>query len=222
MHDAITIAESALGYRGRTVLRDVKMTIAPGERVAILGRSGAGKSTLLNYIYGCCRPDAALVPQAASLVGALSVFHNVFMGQLERHSTLFNLRTLLCPGTREKEDIGRILDLLGLREKMFDPAGSLSGGQQQRTSIARAIYNARPIIVGDEPVSALDRLQGESLLCCLKERARTLVLAMHDVPLALAHSTRIVMLHAGRVALDVPSSGVRAADLAMYYDVGAR
>ena len=217
MHAPIIIREEAAGYGGRAVLRGLDFKIEAGERVAVLGRSGAGKTTLLNLIHARCATAAALIPQAHALVRPLSVFHNVYMGQLDRHSTWFNLKTLVWPGARETASIAAMLGLVGLEDKIFEPAGALSGGQQQRTSMARALYGARAIVIGDEPVSALDRQQGDALLRCLAARSETLVLAMHDVPLALAHATRILMLDGGRIALDAPAASLSAADLAPYY-----
>ena len=218
MHAPIIIKEEAVGYGAETVLRGLDLVIAAGERVAVLGRSGAGKSTLLNLVYRRCAETAAYVPQAHALVRALSVFHNVYMGRLDRHSTLFNLKTLVWPGRRERAEIAATLDLVGLGDKIFAPAGALSGGQQQRTSVARALYNARPIIIGDEPVSALDRSQADHLLACLAQRSQTMVLAMHDVPLALAHATRILVLDRGRIALDAPAASLCSADFDIFYD----
>ena len=98
---------------------------------------------------------------------------------------------------------------------MFRRAGELSGGQQQRVSVARALFNGRPIVIGDEPVSALDPVQGAAVLGRLAERHETLVLALHDLPLALAHATRILVLDGGRIALDAPAARrSRPADLA--------
>lgn len=218
MHAPVIIREKLIGYGAEPVLRDLDLVIEAGECVAVLGRSGAGKSTLLNLIHARCADDAALIPQAQALVRPLSVFHNVYIGRLDKHTTWFNLKTLVWPGMREKSEIASVLSIVGLGEKIFAQAGALSGGQQQRISIARALYNARPVIVGDEPVSALDRSQGDSLLACLAKASQTLVLAMHDVPLALAHATRILMIAGGRIALDAPSASLRAADLAPYYD----
>jgi phosphonate transport system ATP-binding protein len=191
--------------------------VPEGERLAILGRSGAGKSTLLNCLHGQCARDAALVPQAAALVRNLSVFHNVYMGRLDRNSTAHNLRMLVWPGRQEKDEIADILDVVGLGDKMFEMAGRLSGGQQQRVSVARALYNGRPIVIGDEPLSALDRIQGETILRQMIDRARTLVLAMHDLPLALAYATRVLVIDDGRIALDAPAAGLRPGDIAPYY-----
>jgi phosphonate transport system ATP-binding protein len=208
--------ESA-GYGGRAVLHDIDLTISSGERIAIMGRSGAGKSTLLNLLYARLADRVALVPQAAALVKALSVFHNVYMGRLDRHSTLFNLSTLVWPRRRLVEEVAAVLHLVGLDDKLFARAGELSGGQQQRASVARALYNGRPILIGDEPVSALDRVQGAEVLTQLAGRHETIILAMHDISLALRHADRVIVLESGRIALDAPSRTLSAADLVAYY-----
>jgi len=206
MAAAITLDKVSAGYTGAPVLHDITLSIEPRERVAIIGRSGAGKSTLLNTIYRRYAESAALIPQASALVTNLSVFHNVFMGCLDRHSTLYNLRTLLWPPAAEIAAVVRVLEAVGLEEKLFAKAGELSGGQQQRTSVARAMLNGRPIILGDEPVSALDRVQAGDVLRVLSERHETKIFAMHDIRLALEHSDRIVLLEGGRIILDEPSS----------------
>jgi len=203
---AITLDKVSAGYQGAPVLHDITLSIEPGERVAVIGRSGAGKSTLLNTIYHRYPDHAALIPQASALVANLSVFHNVFMGCLDRNSTLYNLRTLVRPPAAEIAAVARVLAAVGLEQKLFAKAGELSGGQQQRTSVARAMLNGRPIILGDEPVSALDRVQGADVLRALAERHETKIFAMHDIRLALEHSDRIVLLEGGRIILDEPSS----------------
>ena len=203
---AIALDNVTAGYHGIPVLHDITLSIEPGVRVAIIGRSGAGKSTLLNTIYRRYPEHAALIPQASALVANLSVFHNVFMGCLDRHSTLYNLRTLVWPAAAEIASVARVLESVGLEEKLFAKAGELSGGQQQRTSVARAMLNGRPIVLGDEPVSALDRVQGGGVLRVLCQRHETKIFAMHDIRLALEHSDRIVLLEAGRIVLDEPSN----------------
>jgi len=206
MAGAITLDRVSAGYHGVPVLHDISLSIEPGERVAIIGRSGAGKSTLLNTIYGRYPEAAALIPQASALVANLSVFHNVFMGCLDRHSTLYNLRTLVWPAAAEIAAVAAVLDMVGLAEKLFVKAGELSGGQQQRTSVARALLNGRPVVLGDEPVSALDRVQAGEVLRVLAQRHETKVFAMHDIRLALEHTDRIILLESGRIVLDEPSS----------------
>ena len=217
MEPLFELTGASVGYEGRPVLVDLDLAIRRGERVAVMGRSGAGKSTLIRLLFGQRPAEIALVPQAAALVRTLSVFHNVFMGRLDRRSTLHNLRTLISPRRDDVDEVGRVLDSVGLADKLFAPAGTLSGGQQQRASVARALYNGRPIVIGDEPVSALDRVQGAEVLSLIRRRHETLVVVLHDIPLALAHADRIVVLERGRKVLDRPAASLTAADLVPYY-----
>lgn len=213
----VDLRGASAGYGGHAVLHDIDLRIDAGERIAIMGRSGAGKSTLLNLLYEHIGDRVALIPQAAALVRTLSVFHNVYMGRLDKYPAWRNLRTLVWPDRRDVADVGEVLDLVGLADQMFAQAGALSGGQQQRTSVARALYNGRPVVIGDEPVSALDRVQGAEILHKLTTRHETLVLALHDVSFALSHTDRIVVLEHGRIVLDTPSHALTVADLIPYY-----
>ncbi len=208
---------ASAGYDGRPVLADIDLTIRAGERVAIMGRSGAGKSTLISLLYGSRPSEIALIPQSAALVKTLSVFHNVYMGRLDQHSTVYNLRNLVWPYATEVESVRRVLADVGLADKLHAPAGELSGGQQQRTSVARALFNGRPVVLGDEPVSALDRVQGGEILERLKAQTATLVLVLHDVYLALEHTERIVLLAFGRKVLDAPSASLKPADILAHF-----
>jgi phosphonate transport system ATP-binding protein len=213
----VELRQASAGYAGRAVLHDINLAIRTGERVAVMGRSGAGKSTLLNLLYERLADRVALIPQAAALVKTLPVFHNVYMGRLDLHPTWHNLRTLVWPARRDVAEIEGVLDLVDLADKLFAKAGTLSGGQQQRASVARALYNGRPIIIGDEPVSALDRVQGAEVLGKLCARHETAILAMHDIPLALANTDRVVVLEDGRIVLDAPARTLTVADLVPYY-----
>jgi phosphonate transport system ATP-binding protein len=213
----VELNKASAGYAGRAVLQDIDLKISAGERIAVMGRSGAGKTTLLNLLYDKLAERVALVPQAAALVKTLSVFHNVYMGRLDRHPTWYNLRTLVWPARREVAEIERVLDLVGLADKLFAQAGALSGGQQQRTSVARALYNGRPIVIADEPVSALDRVQGAEILGKLCARHETAILALHDISFALTHTERVVVIEDGRIVLDTPARTLTPADLVPYY-----
>jgi phosphonate transport system ATP-binding protein len=199
------------------VLHGLDLTLREGEHVAVLGRSGAGKSTLLSLIHQRLSDHAALILQAAALVATLSVFHNVYMGRLDRHSAWRNLRMLAFPARGEVAAVRGVLGGVGMEEYLFRRAGAPSGGQQQRVSVARALYNGRPVVIGDEPVSALDRLQGAEVLRRLSTQHGTMVLAMHDIGLALAHAHRILVMDAGRIVLDAPAATLTTADLPPFY-----
>ena len=210
---ALELRNASAGYDGRAVLHGVDLSVASGECVAVMGASGAGKSTLLGLLHAQAPCDIALVPQAAALVKPLSVFHNVYMGRLDRRSTTHNLRTLVWPAHADLDEVRGVLADVELADKIHSTAAALSGGQQQRVSVARALYNGRPILLGDEPVSALDRVQGATILRLLRQRFQTLVLVMHDIPQALEFADRIVVLERGAKIIDKPSAGLAASEL---------
>lgn len=206
-----------LGYDRAVVLRDVSLSVNEGDRIALIGESGAGKSTLLTAIQGRLDGQAALVPQNPGLVGSLSVFHNIYMGRLNQHSTWYNLLNLAWPQRREVAAVRPLVERLGLEEKLFNPAGALSGGQQQRVGVCRAVHQGGALVLGDEPVSAVDSHQARTVLDTLHEHFGTVILAMHDVELALSYATRIVGLQNGAIAIDRPSAGLTVADLDFLY-----
>lgn len=209
--------EAVIGYGNRAVLRGCQLSIAAGEKVALLGESGAGKTTLLRQLRSLRPADVAWCPQNTGLVPMLSVFHNIYMGRLDRHSFFYNLLNLVYPLAQPREDIAALARELGLQEKLFTSVDKLSGGQQSRTSLGRALYQQRPVFLGDEPVSAVDEVQADQLLQLICARHATVVIALHDVALALRHCNRIIGLQGGRIALDRPASACDPAELLRLY-----
>jgi phosphonate transport system ATP-binding protein len=207
----IRLKHETIGWKDRDVLVDVELSVEEGECIAFLGRSGAGKTTLINYLYRRLIGDGqavALIPQDHALVPPLSVFHNVYMGQLDKRSTLYNLANLVYPKRREVEAIRSILAEIALEQEMYRAVERLSGGQKQRTAIARALFGGGTIILGDEPVSAIDEKQAAVVLEAIRSRFSTVLLALHDVDLAFAYCNRIVGLRGGRIVLDSTSRTV--------------
>ncbi|MEL0107689.1 MAG: ATP-binding cassette domain-containing protein [Rhodospirillaceae bacterium] len=216
----LTLEKATVTYDGNAVLRDVTLSIEQGERIALVGKSGAGKSTLLNLLYQQQRRRSALVPQDLGLVRVLSVFHNVFIGRLNGHSTWYNIANLIRPFNAEVEAIRQILAQLVLEDKLFAAVDQLSGGQQQRTAVARALYHEGDIFIGDEPVSNVDEHQSRVVLESINEKHETVILAMHDVELAIGYTDRIIGLEGGQIVFDQPSSSIKAADLEHLYKNG--
>jgi macrolide transport system ATP-binding/permease protein len=157
-----------------TVLRDVDLTIAPGEFVAIMGASGSGKTTLMN-ILGCLdRPSTGTYRFDGQDIGTLD---NAQLAALrrERFGFIFQryhlLPELTALGNVEIPAVYRgeaasarraraasLLDRLGMGARLGHRPAALSGGQQQRVSIARALMNDASVILADEPTGALDSL----------------------------------------------------------------
>ncbi|MDX1802324.1 MAG: ATP-binding cassette domain-containing protein [Marinobacter sp.] len=214
---AIHLAGLTASFGGQRVLGPLSLTVKPGEHVALVGRSGAGKTTLLRLIYDQSPDQFAMVPQELGLVRALSVFHNVFMGRLDQHSTWYNLVTLVKPFERDREAIQPLLRQLGIEDKLWSAVASLSGGQRQRVALARAVYRNAAVLLADEPVSALDGPLAHVVMSLLTESFETSVVALHDVDLALRYSTRIVGIQDGQIALDAPSDGLSESDITPLY-----
>ncbi len=213
----IELSNENLGFKEAIVLRNISLKISTGERIALIGESGAGKSTLLSVLQSRYRSDCAFIPQDPGLVRSLSVFHNVFMGSLHRHSSSYNLLNLVWPQHKQIKLISPIVERLGLLDKLFARAGELSGGQQQRTAICRAILQGGNAVLGDEPVSAADNHQSRVIMDTLCETFDTVVLAMHDVELALHYATRVVGIRDGKLVIDQPNDNLKQADLDFLY-----
>lgn len=204
-------------FGGERVIGPLSLQVKQGEQVALVGKSGAGKSTLMRLIHQQVNRDSSLVPQELGLVNALPVFHNVFMGQLDRHGNWYNTVSLVRPFSRDKGNVRELLKTLGMPEKLWIPTASLSGGQRQRVAIARALYRNAPLLLADEPISALDGPMAHQVMQLLKERFSTSVYALHDVEMALTYCNRIVGIQDGQIALDEPAERLVASDIMSLY-----
>ncbi|SHI34255.1 phosphonate transport system ATP-binding protein [Wenxinia saemankumensis] len=216
----VALRDEALGYGAGAVLRQITLSVAPGERVVLLGRSGAGKSTLLGALHDRIVGGGhrvALVPQDHALVPQLSVRHNVLMGRLDDRSAAYNLTSLLRVRSRDRAEIDAILDRVGLGEEAPRAVEGLSGGQKQRTALARALYRGGAALIADEPVSAVDEGQAGRLLDEMSAAFGTAILALHDVGQARAFATRLIGLRGGRIAFDAAPGEIGAGELERLY-----
>lgn len=211
------LSDQSLGYGDHTVLQDIDLTIAEGDKVALIGESGSGKSTLLRRFYAQQPQRCAIVPQQLGLVPILSVFHNIYMGRLQQHNALYNLINLIAPRATPLQQIEALAQQLGLASLLSRSVDQLSGGQQQRTALGRALYRDCPVFIGDEPVSSVDEYQAESLLQLINQQHATVVVALHDRHLALKHFQRIIGLKQGSIVLDAASADLSADQLAFIY-----
>jgi len=211
------LVSANLRYKDVAVLSNINLSIKQGQHVALLGKSGAGKSTLLKTLYQQCHQYCALVPQNIALVEALSVYHNVYMGQLNQHNTFYNLLNLVWPQTEPVKDVNDILTMLALDEMLFTATGELSGGQKQRVAIARAMFQSNQVLLGDEPISALDTVMARKVMHLLHDQHETVVLAMHDVEMALCFADRIIGIKDGTIAIDQQAKDISVDDLNFLY-----
>jgi phosphonate transport system ATP-binding protein len=149
-----------------------------------------------------------MVFQAPQLVKRRSVIDNVCSGALGRLGFKESAFAVLYPQSLREEAM-RCLDRVGLADRAADKAGQLSGGQQQRVAVARALCQQAPLLLADEPVSALDPASAEQVLALLADLAHTDGLAvlavLHQPNLARRYSDRIVGLLEGHMVFDVPA-----------------
>ena len=211
------LTNANLGYKQSSVLRNISLEINDGERVALVGESGAGKSTLLTELQSQLQNEATLIPQDLGLVNNLSVFHNIYIGRLNTYSSVYNLLNLAWPQKREVQKIKPLVERLSLVDKLFKPTGELSGGQQQRTAICRALFQGGSAIIGDEPVSAVDNHMANIIMETLIAKFPTVVLALHDVDLAIKFSTRIIGIKDGAICFDQSTVDLSRQDLDFLY-----
>jgi nitrate/nitrite transport system ATP-binding protein len=200
-------------------LRDINLTVAKGEFVALIGHSGCGKSTLLNLIAGltmptqghllCANreiagpgPERAVVFQNHSLLPWLTCFENVYLG-VERVFGAANKST--GAASENKAQLAARTDaalaLVGLTPAAQKRPGEISGGMKQRVGIARALAMEPKVLLMDEPFGALDaltraKLQDELLEIVARTRS-TVVMVTHDVDEAVLLSDKIVMMTNG-------------------------
>ncbi|MGI2169462.1 ATP-binding cassette domain-containing protein [Shewanella sp. MF05960] len=215
----LTVVDTDLGYGQKIILPNISLALNANEHVAILGPSGVGKTTLLHHLYQQLAEQTCLCSQAQGLVDNLSIFHNVFIGGLARHSRWYNMVNLLLPFTQPQQHISAICQQLELNMPLQKKVSELSGGQRQRVALARALFQQQPVFMGDEPFSALDPLMGVRLLNLVKHSHQSVICVLHDAELALAHFDRIIVISAGKVALDANAKQLTLAHLSQHYVV---
>jgi macrolide transport system ATP-binding/permease protein len=208
-------------------LDNVSLKIWPGEFVAIIGQSGSGKSTLMNVL-GCLdrptsgsyfvmdRDVATLDPDELAALRR-TTFGFVFQryNLLGSASAEENVEIpALYAGISKNERLERarkLLNDLGLGDRLDHVPSQLSGGQQQRVAIARAMMNDPLVILADEPTGALDSRSGQevmALLADLNKTGRTILLITHDSQVA-AHADRVIDISDGRITNDTAPDNLK-------------
>lgn len=208
---AVPVAQGTL-----TILHDITFDIKAGESVAIVGASGSGKSTLLGLLAGLDVPSSGEVQVdgqplfaldedgRAALRGRLIGFVFQSFQLLPMLTALENvmLPLELAGAADARERATKILERVGLGERVTHYPKQLSGGEQQRVAIARAFVTEPAILLADEPTGNLDSATGATIIELLfqlnRERGTTLVLVTHDAALA-ARCQRALQLVAGRL-----------------------
>ena len=199
-------------------LRKINLKIYRGEMLGIMGPSGSGKTTLLNLIGTLDKPDAGkifidgidvnslhegeLVNLRRRSIGYIFQFYNLIpiLTALDN----VGLPMLLAGVSKEKREKRSIelLELVGLKNRIYHKPDELSGGEQQRVAIARALSNNPAIILADEPTGDLDEETGieivKQMRAIIEKEKKTLIIVTHD-PVISTYTTRIVNLRDGQI-----------------------
>lgn len=221
----VTLEHVSKNFGSLKVLKDVSLTVEPGEIFVLMGPSGSGKSVLLKHIVGLELPTSgkvtvaghdasdpatrgkvrmALVFQAGALFNSLSVYDNLAL-YLREH------RITSEAGIREK--VMRALQILSLENTARKSPSDLSGGMRKRVAIARALVQEPQLMLYDEPTSELDPVMSATIseiIATLKDEYRvTSFVVSHDRSLALSIANRVGILMGGRLLTVAPPAELR-------------
>ncbi|AUU24622.1 MULTISPECIES: thiamine ABC transporter ATP-binding protein ThiQ [Citrobacter] len=190
------------------------LSVAHGEQIAILGPSGAGKSTLLNLIAGFLTPasgnmvingeDHTTTPPSRRPVSMLFQENNLFSHLSVQQNIGLGLNPGLKLNASQREKILHIAQQMGIDSLLERLPGELSGGQRQRVALARCLVREQPILLLDEPFSALDPALRQEMLTLVAEVCRekqlTLLMVSHSVEDAARIAPRSIVVADGRIA----------------------
>jgi iron complex transport system ATP-binding protein len=215
---AVQARDVRVDHGDRTVLHPIDLDVAAGSWLGIVGPNGAGKSTLLRAMAGTVahagtitlgeratvgmgpRERARLVavaPQQPMIPSGASVSDYVLLGRTA------HIPFLGREGAHDLAVLAEVLELLDLGDLVDREVVTLSGGERQRAVIARALAQEAPLLLLDEPTTALDIGHQQHVLSLVDDlrhrRGLTVVSAMHDLTLAAQHADRFVLLDEGRV-----------------------
>ncbi|WP_424810465.1 ATP-binding cassette domain-containing protein [Roseococcus sp. YIM B11640] len=213
----VTFAYGA-GELRRNVLREVDLSVAPGEIVLLTGPSGSGKTTLLTLVgalramqLGSCRVLGQELAGASEgdrvklrrRIGFIFQNHNLlgFLTARQNVAMAMELDSRMTEAGRLAR-AGEMLAAVGLTGHEEKPPSQLSGGQRQRVAVARALAGSPGLILADEPTAALDKVSGQEVVHLLRDLARgqgvPILLVTHD-PRILDIADRIIAMEDGRI-----------------------
>ena len=196
----LALESQSVGYDGRTILDSLSLTLAPGARVALLGRNGAGKSTYMKLLAGALTASAGTRTEAREL--RIGYFAQHQLEQLNaQDSPLQNLHRIGAEWAARatEQELRDFLAGFGFRgDRVFEPVAPFSGGEKARLVLALTAYLRPNLLLLDEPTNHLDLEMRQALALALQEYAGAVVLVSHDRHLLRTVADEFIIVHQGR------------------------
>ncbi len=197
----LSLRGARLAFGDDVLFDGLDLTLVPGTWTCLLGRSGVGKSSLLRLIAGLTADATATSLRASD--GAPLAPRIAYMAQQDLLLPWLSARANVLLGSRLRGDRGdlkradTLLEAVGLAQRSHARPADLSGGERQRTALARTLMEDRPVVLMDEPFSALDALTRHHLQDLAAELlgSRTVLLVTHDPLEALRLGNRVLVMH---------------------------
>jgi len=219
--EALALRHVAAGYGDTVVLEDVNLTLAAGESISVIGRNGVGKTTLLATAMGHTTLHRGEVTLGGASLDRVPIFRRarLGLGWVPQEREIFpslSVRENLTIGARPGHwTLERVFELFpNLAARLSNMGNQLSGGEQQMLSIARALMTNPTVLLMDEPTEGLAPVIVEALAAVLRrlraEGALSIVLVEQNSRVALAFSSRTVVMDKGRIVYDGESSALSA------------
>jgi cell division transport system ATP-binding protein len=201
-------------------LKNIDLSITPGEFVSVVGQSGSGKTTLVKLLiaeervtdgdisiggWDITRIPRRHVPILRRQIGVIFQDFKLLPKKTVYENVSFALEVSGESGRRVRDIVPRVLDIVGLKEKTHRYAHQLSGGEQQRVAIARALVHRPKILVGDEPTGNLDTINTQEIIEILKRInnfGTTILLVTHDKDIVNQLHKRVITLRDGEMIAD--------------------
>ena len=208
-------------YNPETIaLNDISLVIAPGELVAIVGHSGAGKTTLLKMILAEDRPTSGKVffestdihslnkyniPKLRQRIGSVFQDFRLLPNKTAYENIAFAMEVAGRDEGEIKNDVPRVLEIVGLGDRLWHFPHELSGGERQRVAIARAIINQPDLLIADEPTGNLEPENALKIIEIFKkinDLGTTIILTTHNPKVIEKIGHRVVTMERGKIISD--------------------